>query len=271
MAGWYFTNAEDDKMVVTEDNTASGETLVPGRGTLVVYLEEAFLDNTADTLSIYAPGILPENESDDVREDTYSYEDADLLPEGKSFARFPDGEGIWIDPVATPGEENMMTEADVQIFRRLTYDQCFEDEQLRKDVTEEICSPLFLHFIGMIEEVDDRNMVDAVVLDILEMIRLEEEENLLTLLVEDDIPPIEEEAPVSDPEPVVPIDVILPVEEVLTEETPVEEVSGDATEAYVEPIMAEEQEEVPQEEIPEAKMEEAPATESLPDTIVAIP
>lgn len=292
--GWYFTNLDGDVVMVTEDNTDSGTTVVPGRGTLVVYLEEAFLDNTTDTLSLYAPGMLPEDESDDVREDTYSYEDADVLPEGKSFARFPDGEGIWIDPVATPGEENAMVEADVQIFRRLTYDRCFEDEQLRKDVTEEICSPLFLHFIGMIDEVDDRNIVDAVVLDILEMIRLEEEE-VLAVIHEDDetiseepLPVVEEVSP--SPEPVEdPIEELPPVEGISIDEAPVEEApveimpetepaeipveekSSEAESPVIDSEAAQTQGEPVEGKIPEAKMEEVPATESIPDTIVAIP
>ncbi len=283
VADWYFTNLDGDQVTVTEDNTDSGTTVVPAKGTLVVYLEEAFLDNTADTLSLYTAGMLPEDASDDVREDTYSYEDADLLPEGKSFARFPDGEGIWLDPEATPGEENVMNEAEVQLFQRLTYDTCFEKDALSKDVTAEICSPIFLTFIGMLRDVDETEIPDAVLLSILDMIRLEEEE-VLAVIHEDDetiseepLPVVEEISP--SPEPVEdPIEELPPVEGIPIDEAPVEETpveiipETEPAEIPVEEKSSEAESPEPVEgKIPEAKIEEVPADEPAETPIVETP
>lgn len=284
--GWYFTNQNGDQIKVTSDNTASGETEVPGKGTLVVYLEEAFLDNDADTLSLYAPGILPEDLSDDVREDTYHYEEASVLPEGKSFARFPDGEGIWLDPEPTPGDENIMMDDELTSFRRQAFEECFQDEKLRKDATAEICSPLFLAYIGMLHDAGDDDISTKLLLYILEMIRVEEAAKLLALLSEDGeltkeeaalavTEPVVEEEPETDgsisedePEKNTEEETVAPVVEVVPEEPPVEEVAPTDT-----PVIPKETEvtetpiatplvEVPVEEVveetPEAKVEEAP-------------
>lgn len=270
VAGWYFTNATGDQIAVTADNTASGTTVVPGRGTLVVYLEQTFLDNDADTLSLYAPGVLPEDVSDDVREDTFSYTDAHVLPEGKSYARFPDGEGIWLDPEATPGEENVMAEAEVQIFRRLTYDLCFEDEQLKKDTNETMCSPIFLTYIGMLDAVDDHRIVDSVLLDILDMIRLEEEEKLVALLGEDGVLTPEELALVPGEEETEE-DVTTPavVEEENSEKTPrVEAREEDAVPPTAEPAPIDP---LPSETVPEVMPEGVPVPEEAVTEPEAVP
>lgn len=201
VAGWYFTNHAGDHVAVTADQTESGETVVPGKGTLAVYLEQAFLDNDQDTLSLFAPGLLPQDESDDVREDTVSYHDASVLPEGKSFARFPDGEGIWLDPEATPGDENVMLTEEKQSFRYQAFETCFQDETLDRDATTDICSPFFLVYIGLLEQLDDTKMKSAALLTLLEEIRQEEANKLLALLGEDGVLTPEERAlaePVSE-------------------------------------------------------------------------
>ncbi|TXH00555.1 MAG: lamin tail domain-containing protein [Candidatus Moraniibacteriota bacterium] len=164
VANWYFTNSDDEEVFVTSNNTMSGDTVVPGQGTLVVYLEAAFLDNDEDTLSLMAPGAIIEDSTDDVREDVVTYEDITDLPEGKSFARFPDGEGIWLDPEATPGEQNAMTDDERTSFRLQAYDTCFNGEELREDVAEPICSPFFLTFLGMVSDLDDDTIKSSVLL-----------------------------------------------------------------------------------------------------------
>lgn len=194
VANWYFTNSDDEEVFVTSNNTMSGDTVVPGQGTLVVYLEAAFLDNDEDTLSLMAPGAIIEDSTDDVREDVVTYEDITDLPEGKSFARFPDGEGIWLDPEATPGEQNAMTDDERASFRLQAYDTCFNGEELIEDVVEPICSPFFLTFLGMVSDLDDDTLKSSVLFEILEAIQAEETAALSALIQEDGVVTEAEEA-----------------------------------------------------------------------------
>ncbi|MEP7162599.1 MAG: lamin tail domain-containing protein [Candidatus Moraniibacteriota bacterium] len=187
VAGWYFTNGDGEKLMITSANTASGETLVPGQGQLVVYLESSFLDNDADTLSLMNPLSTPLDFTDDIVEDVVDYTNASILPEGKSFARFPDGMGIWLDPEATPGEENEMNRSEIETFQLLTFEACFENERLKKGSQEEICSPAFLTFIGMLQEVDDKKINDKTLLDVLQMVAEREAGKLADLLNESGI------------------------------------------------------------------------------------
>lgn len=191
---WYFMNQSGDVVTISADRTIGSTTLVPGKGTLVVYLESSFLDNDEDTLSLYAPAGLSETLTDDVREDSVSYENVSVLPEGKSFARFPDGEGIWLDPEATPGAENVMTDAEKKSFRRLAFEACFKDEQLDEEAGDTMCSPLFLVFIDMIDDLSDKTLKSSVVLEVLETIQQEEADKLLALLGEDGVVTPEEQA-----------------------------------------------------------------------------
>lgn len=186
VAHWYFTNSDGDVITLTSDRTASGETVVPGRGRLVVYLEDSFLANDVDTLSLYAPHVL-EVAEDDVREDTVSYAGVAALPEGKSFARFPDGEGIWLDPEATPGESNTMTKEEKALFQRTAFDTCFAGEELLEGVTEPLCSPFFLTFLDMLSDLEDKTLRSSVLLDILADIQQEETEKLMALIKEDGV------------------------------------------------------------------------------------
>lgn len=253
--GWYFTNTAGDRISVTTANTATGDTIVPGKGTLVAYLERSFLGNDHETLSLFAPGVLPLDPSDDIREDTYSYEGAAALPEGKSFARFPDGEGIWLDPEATPGKDNKLGDKELADFRLQAYDTCFEGEELKKDNTEAICAPLFLTSLGLFEKADETKIRDSVLLEILEMIRVAEEKKLVALLEEGDrtgseliptepvpagdgagqvidepqgdteepvVPPIEALPPVAEPTPVPPTPEPLPIEPAALPPAPIE-------------------------------------------------
>lgn len=202
VANWYFTNSDEEVIAITAARTESGETVVPGQGRLVVYLGDAFMDNDSDKLSLYDPKVLEVTE-DDVREDVVSYHDAGDLPEGKSFARFPDGEGIWLDPEATPGDENVMTTNELKQFRLLAFDACYEDEKLNDEATEDICSPIFLQFIGMIDDLDDTGIDGDVLLEILDDMRRAEAEKLLALVNEDGVVTEDEEilvAPLSPSE-----------------------------------------------------------------------
>lgn len=285
---WYFMNHNDDVVTISADRTIDGTTLVSGKGTLVVYLEESFLDNDKDTLSLYAPAGLPETLADDIREDIVKYQDVSLLPEGKSFARFPDGEGIWLDPEATPGAENVMTDAEKKQFRRLAFEACFNNEELDLEASDMMCSPFFLRFIDMIDDLEAKTLKSSVVLEILLTIQKEETDKLLALLGEDGVVTPEEQAyatvTVPEEEPVeeaveeqesdsdestgeteetlpviVPTPTTVPTESVTEESAPATPV--DETEAIAEePLIEEIPEEVPATE-PEAPSEEVTTLE----------
>lgn len=242
VANWYFTNSDEDVIAITANRTESGETVVPGKGTLVVYLEDSFLDNDEDTLSLYAPHALEVIE-DDVREDTVSYEGVAELPEGKSFARFPDGEGIWLDPEATPGKSNAMTDEEKELFQRLAFDTCFDGEELM-EVADPMCSPIFLTFIGMVSDLDDKTIRGSVLLDILEIIQQEEAEKLLALVNEDGV--------------------VTPEEAVLGEVTPIEEKTTEAEDA--ESVEEEENDENTEEDNSSETSEAAPVAKEEEET-----
>lgn len=254
VANWYFTNSDEDTIAITADRTESGETVVPGKGTLVVYLETSFLDNDEDTLSLYAPHAL-EVAEDDVREDTVSYEGVADLPEGKSFARFPDGEGIWLDPEATPGESNAMTDEEKELFQRLAFDACFDGEELM-EVADPMCSPIFLTFIGMVSDLDDKTIRSSVLLDILEIIQQEEAEKLLALINEDGVVTPEEAV----------LGEVTPIEEETTEAEDTESVEEEENDENTEEDNSSETPEptpvTKEEEIVEETTETAPVTET---------
>ena len=174
VSDWYFKNGDGDKIAISNGNTGSGNTVIPKQSRLVVYFEEAFLDNNKDDLYLYSDMGTPGDDSDDVREDAHGYENAGILPEGKSFARFPDGFGIWIDPEASPGEENKLEKSEIKAFRFLSYDKCFDGEKL-KNSAEDVCSPVFLEYIGMLKKTDDEKIDKDTLTEILKL--KEEEKN----------------------------------------------------------------------------------------------
>jgi hypothetical protein len=57
----------------------------------------AKLNNGGDTVRLYEGGVL---------QDEHTYPNT---AEGKSHVRFPNGVGVWFDPIPTPGDANMIT------------------------------------------------------------------------------------------------------------------------------------------------------------------
>ena len=186
VSGWYFKNNDGDKIIISESNTESGKTTVPGKGMLVVNLGKDFLDSSKDTLSFYDDMKTADDEDDDVREDVYKYENS-TKEAGDSFMRVPDGIGIWIDPEATPGEKNKLTDKESDGFRLLAYDKCFDGEKLKKKNKDEICAPIFLQYIDMIKDVDDEKIKDSTLIKILEVKKTDEEKKLADLLKESEV------------------------------------------------------------------------------------
>lgn len=105
-AGWWLYDAQDGhELAITDANTDTGNTLIPDGGFLVVYRNgdsDFTLNNTGgDSVRLYDGPISTGNLIDS---HVYSVD----VPEGKSFARIPDGSTNWVDPIPTPGEPNVL-------------------------------------------------------------------------------------------------------------------------------------------------------------------
>lgn len=138
LTGWYIEDEAGNKIDIEVVNTNLATTTIPATGWLVVYTNQAVLNNNGDTLGLYnASGTLVDGYSyagGTYCEQEPSPSDANLdgatgscdsVPPNKSYARIPDGIGDWIDPVPTPaaantldGElavEDLMESADSQV------------------------------------------------------------------------------------------------------------------------------------------------------------
>ena len=154
--GWVVYDSTDSNGVtISSSNTNTGDTTVPAGGFLVVYIEKAYFNNTGgDTVKLYSDLIS----NGGTLIDSHSY--AGSIPEGKSFARFPDGIGVWIDPDVTPGEKNELKDEELEIFRNEAVAKCFDEEGERKESKEDICQGMFLEYIGMLVEKNSQKMSD---------------------------------------------------------------------------------------------------------------
>ncbi|MCA9355785.1 lamin tail domain-containing protein [Candidatus Kaiserbacteria bacterium] len=102
----------------------SGATTVPANGFLALRFNgnSQYLNNDGDTVT------LIDSQSKIV--DSYTYETA---KEGNSDARVPDGTGLWVDPIPTPNEPNIATEADlVKLSQSLSDQMSVTDEDEEK-------------------------------------------------------------------------------------------------------------------------------------------
>lgn len=146
VAGWRIEDASggggNTHAVVSDTNTNTGDTIVAPHGWLVVYMNKPTLNNTGDTLRLFT------NTNSEV--DSYTYDDpSDFCekdptpgntngndPSGigtpgngpnadcpqnqvapnKSYARIPDGVGAFVDPIPTPGSENIPEEGHFAPF-----------------------------------------------------------------------------------------------------------------------------------------------------------
>jgi len=119
LAGWQIKNAAGNAVAISSSNTLGGSTIINPGSWLVVYLNQAMLDNAGDTVSLYdvsEPAMLV---------DSYTYSFSDYctpdgacpaeVPANKSYARIPDGIGIWVDPIPTPGQPNELEEGKILI------------------------------------------------------------------------------------------------------------------------------------------------------------
>lgn len=126
VSGWKIKDATATPKTISVANSDnnlnysdSGETIVPAKGYLTVYLNDSYLNNSGvEEVSL----IDPKN----VVRDKISYKFSSAGTDGKTvinvagkaeghtLARVPDGTGSWIDPVATPGRANVEDTNELQ-------------------------------------------------------------------------------------------------------------------------------------------------------------
>lgn len=151
---WYLKDASggagNTHAVIGPTNTNTGSTIIAPGGWLVVYMNKSTLNNTGDTIRLFS--------DEDILIDSVTYNDpppacfndptpgdenstttptgtpgngnqADCnqaqVPPNKSYARIPDGTGVWVDPIPTPGAPNILEETPVE-------------EPLPEEVVEEV-------------------------------------------------------------------------------------------------------------------------------------
>lgn len=145
--GWYITDASggggNTHAFITGTTTNTGDTIIPAHGWIVVYMNKPTLNNTGDTIALYTnlnvevdaytydnPSDFCENEPTPGNQNNGSGSgtpgngpDADCpqnqVAENKSYARIPDGTGAFVDPIPTPGTQNIADEP-VQTFAPFT-------------------------------------------------------------------------------------------------------------------------------------------------------
>ena len=113
--GWYLYNKYEHQSIMISqlnadnngDTTDLGETIVPVNGWLVVYINGMhaleWINDTEDKIRLY------DDELENGKLVSY-YSFNNFIPEDKSIAKFPDGIGIWYDPIPTPGMPNILEE-----------------------------------------------------------------------------------------------------------------------------------------------------------------
>ncbi len=170
---WFLADANwlsgHHSLKITSANTNTGDTEINSKGHLVVYRNgnsgSFSLNNGGDILMLVEKVkiswtgsfgkkheiIIP------VVRDLYAYKGKDVV-EGKSFARFPDGGSVWIDPEATPGGDNKLSKKELRHFRKYTLDKCFKKDKLKKHTKDELCDKEFLVYLGMLKNVDGKKL-----------------------------------------------------------------------------------------------------------------
>jgi len=249
--GWYIKDADNNTIGITASSTDLASTIIPAGDWIVVYMNEAVLDNDGDTVNLF--------DANDTLIDSYSYSNHDYceleptagsensydasggscgdIPSNKSYARIPDGIGTWVDPIPTPGMMNIPEDENAVLVDPTPASSIIEE------IIEEIMS---------IEE-DEDSLYEEVEVLVIDEINVEQEptmEENVEEVVEDIIPVPEiiiEEQSVEAIE--------LFVEEVVEEETVSEFDSVDAFEEIVEDILEIVEDIIP---VPEIIIEEQP-------------
>ncbi len=157
VADWFITDElgpAQHKRFIDGSHTNTGGTIVSAGSWLVIENYNSFyLNDEGDTVKLYDNSVVP------VIMDSYTYGDTSVFDEGKSFARFPDGTGPWIDPEGTPGEENELKGDELFQYQLAVATACFKKGELIKNSKESICNPLFVEYLGLIKNTNSRKLV----------------------------------------------------------------------------------------------------------------
>jgi len=205
VAGWYFEDNGANQLNVTlangdnnQDTTDTGETIVPVGSYLVVYMNGSSfsLDDSGDAINLYDSG--------NNLIDTYSYGtlvgDVVSPSEGKTYARIPDG-GFWVDPDGTPGEENELGDEEIQFYREMAFEKCFNEREFNDTQKDElVCNLEFLDYLGMIKGSEDLKIPQNIYDTLIEKEPEEEtpqDEEIVEILVVDELVS-EEELSITD-------------------------------------------------------------------------
>lgn len=151
--GWVISDASSHEVTISTLNTDTGLTDIDPGHWLVVNLNTSMLNNSGgDTVTLKSGATVI---------DSHSY--TGDAPVGKSYARFPDGNGIWVDPEDTPGKENKMADSEKEAFQKETFEKCFDGLDIKKS-KEDVCNGAFLEYIGMLKDKKDKKMIEEIYL-----------------------------------------------------------------------------------------------------------
>jgi len=132
LTGWYIKDeAGAIRIIGNADTTWNNQTTIPANGWLVVFMNDDILNNNGTEIiylfdnkdklqDSYSYGINTNNNDDDGDLDNTPGEENEFAgteatkQEGKSDARIPDGIGVWVDPIPTPGAPNVDGEVKLE-------------------------------------------------------------------------------------------------------------------------------------------------------------
>jgi len=259
VAGWVlYDNNDKHDLVISNCHTNTGDTTIPAKGFLVVYRKTEpscssnfTLNNLSDTIRLYSDTI----ENGGVLIDSYTYDNKNLVeveptPAGpndepgnptsnqvdKSYARYPDGTGPWIDPIPTPGAPNLLSEEEIRklgleenpLNQELTNELVEKpvEELVEEPISDEVEEPVVeeetvIEEEPLVEEVTtEENQEQGGIIEEINKIINEVIDEIVDEIISDEIinEPTEE-APVEETEAPVIEDVPI-IEEVLVDETP---------------------------------------------------
>lgn len=134
LTDWYIQDASGGigNIGITNLNTLPATTTISAHSFLVIYMNKAVLNNTGDVVKLF--------NASDILQDSYAYTSeydycyltptpggtndetpsgggidctsGSNIPGNKSYARMPDGTGLFIDPLPTPGNRNSLDDAN---------------------------------------------------------------------------------------------------------------------------------------------------------------
>jgi hypothetical protein len=137
LGGFFLRDFKGMTVPVMAQTTMSSSTVIGPKGYLVAYVPGGFMDNWGDNVSLLNRNMsvvdtmqfgtqgcdntgtpMPANDDEPFGNCTSYWAQAD-----KSIARFPDGNGPWVDPRPTPGAPNALTQAELEALQNATTSQ----------------------------------------------------------------------------------------------------------------------------------------------------